>query len=64
MKTQHQNVHHYLKDILNIFLLRISGVFIYTKDRHHIDFIIINVKCPNVYTHALIPNVIKVSDVQ
>ena len=26
--------------------------FMNTKDRHYIDFIIFNVKCPNVYTHA------------
>ena len=47
MKTQHPNVNQYLKDILNILSQRISGDFIYTKDRHHIDFISFNVKCPN-----------------
>ena len=30
-----------------------------TKDRHHIDFISFNVKCPNVYTHAKFPTVVK-----
>ena len=52
MKTQHPNVHQYLKDILNILSQRISGDFMNTKDRHHIGFISFNVKGPNVYTHA------------
>ena len=59
MKTQHPNVHQYVKDILNILSQRISREFMKTKDRHHIDFISVNVKCPNVYTHAHIPTVVK-----
>ena len=35
MKTQHQNVHQYLKDILKILSQRISGNFMNTKDKHH-----------------------------
>ena len=42
----------YLKDIL-----RISGDFMNTKDRHHIDNSF-NVKYPNVYTHAHIQTVV------
>ena len=62
MKTQHPNVHQYLKDILNILSQRISGDFMNTKDRHHIGFITFNVKCPNVYTHAHFPTeVIKIN---
>ena len=45
-------VHLYLKDILNILSQRISGDFMKTKYRHHIDFISFNVKGLNVYTHA------------
>ena len=48
MKTQHQNVHQYLKDILNILSQRISGDLMNTKDKHHIGFISFNVKCLNV----------------
>ena len=58
MKTQHPNVHQYLKDILNILLQRIYGDFMNTKDRHHIVFISFNVKCPNVDTHAHFPTVV------
>ena len=59
MKTQHPKVYQYLKDILNILSQRISGHFMNTKDRHHIDFISFIVKCQNVYMHAHIPTVIK-----
>ena len=59
MKTQHPNVHQYLKDILNILSHRISGDFMNTKSRHHIGFISFNVKCPNVYTHAHFQTVVK-----
>ena len=59
METQHPNVHQYLKDILNILSHRISGNFMNTKDRHHIDFMTFNVKCQNVYEHAHFPTVIK-----
>ena len=59
MKTQHPNVHQYRKDILNIFSQRISGDFMNTKDIYYIDFIRLNVKCPNVYTHAHFPTVVK-----
>ena len=52
MKTQHPNVHRYPKDILNIFSQRISSDFMNTKNKHHIDFISFNVKCPNIYTHV------------
>ena len=52
MKTQHPNVHQYLKNILNILSQRISCDFMNTKGRHDISFISFNVKCPNVYTHA------------
>ena len=38
MKTQHPNVHQYLKDIFNILSQRISGDFMNTKDRQHIGF--------------------------
>ena len=55
MKTQHPSIHQYLVDILNILSQRISGDFMNTKYRHHIDFITFNVKCPNVHTHAHIP---------
>ena len=48
MKTQHPNVHQYLKDILNALSSTIPGDFMNTKDRHYIDFISFNVKCPNV----------------
>ena len=58
MKTQHPNVHQYLKDILKILSQRISGDFMNTKDRHHICFISFNVECPNVYTHAHFPTVV------
>ena len=37
MKTQHPNEHQFLKDISNIFSQRISGNFMNTKDRHHIE---------------------------
>ena len=59
MKTQHPNEHQYLEDILNILSRRISGDFMNKKDRHHIDFIRLNIKCPNVYTHAHIQIVVK-----
>ena len=59
MKTQHLNVHQYIKDILNVLSHGISGDFINTNDRHHIDFISFNVKCPNIYTHAHFPTVVK-----
>ena len=39
MKTQHPNVHQHLRDILNILSQRISGDFMNTKGRHHLDFI-------------------------
>ena len=55
MKTQHQNVHQYLKDLLSILSQRISGDFMNTKDRNHIDFFSFNVKYLNVYTHAHFP---------
>ena len=58
MKTQHPNVHNYLKDILSIISLRMSGDFMNTKDRHNIGFSSFNVKCPNVYTHAHFPTVV------
>ena len=59
MKTQHQNVHQHLKDILNILSQRIFGNFLNTKDRHFIDFIRFNVKYPNVNTHVPFPTVVK-----
>ena len=37
----------------------ISGDFMNTKYRHHIDFISLNVKGLNVYKHAHIPTVVK-----
>ena len=52
MKTQHSNIHQYLKEILNILSQRISGDFMNTKDRYDIELISFKVKCPNVYTHA------------
>ena len=58
MKTQHPNVHQYLKDILNILSQRISDDLMKTKDRHHIDLIRFNMNNPNVYTHALFPTVV------
>ena len=30
-----------------------------TKDKHYIDFNSFDVKCPNVYTHAHFPTVVK-----
>ena len=59
MKTQHPNVHQYLKDISNILSQRISCDFMNTEDRYHIDFISFNVKFPNIYTHAHFPTVVK-----
>ena len=59
MKTQHPNVHQYLKDILNILSRRFSGDFMNTKGKHYIDFISFNVKGPNVNTHAHFPTVVK-----
>ena len=53
MKTQHPNVHQYIKDILNILSHRISGDFMNAKDRNHIDFISFNVKSKCLYTCAL-----------
>ena len=61
MKTQHPNILQYLKDILNILSQRISGVFKNTKNTYDIDFITCRVKIPNVYTHAHIPNVLKLA---
>ena len=61
MKTQHPNVHQYLKDILNILSQRISGDLMNTKDRHHIDRISFNVKCPNVYTHLHFQTIVKLA---
>ena len=60
MKTQHPNVHQYLRDILNILSQRISGDFMNTKkNRLHNDFISFNAKSPNVYTHAHFPTEVK-----
>ena len=59
MKTQHPNVQQYFNDILNILLQRTSGDFMNTKDRQHIDFISLKVKCSNVYTHAHIPTIVE-----
>ena len=59
---QHPNVHQFFKNILNILSQGISGAFMNTKDRHHIDFISVNVKCPNVYSHSHIPTVVKLGD--
>ena len=36
-------------------------IFMNTKDRNHIDLISFNVKCPNVYTHANFPTVVKLA---
>ena len=58
MKTQHQTVHQYLKDTLNILSHRISGDFMNTKEGHHTGFISFNVKYPNVYTHAYFTTVV------
>ena len=58
MKTQHPNIHQYLKDILNILSQRISDDFTNTIDRHDIDFIRFSMKCSNVYTHAHFPTVV------
>ena len=33
----------------------ISGDSMNTIDRHHIDFISFNMKCPNIYAHAHFP---------
>ena len=52
METQHPDVHQHLNAILNILSYMISCDFMHTKDRHYIDFISFNVKCPIVYTHA------------
>ena len=59
MITQNPNVHQCLKDILNKLPQRISGGFMNTKDRQHIDFINFNLKCTNAYTHAHFPTVVK-----
>ena len=59
MKTQHPNVHQYLNDILNLLKQKTSDVSMNTKDRHYIDFIRFNMKCPNVYTHAHFPTTVK-----
>ena len=58
MKTQYPNVHQYLKDVLNKLSQRISGDFMNTKYRHHIDLISFNVICPNVYMHVHISTVV------
>ena len=58
IKTQHQNVHQYLKDIFDLLSQRIFDDFMKTKDKHHIGFISFNVKCLNVYTHAHFPTVV------
>ena len=59
MKTQHPNVHQYLKNILNILSLRISCDFMNTKDKHHIDYISFNVKRPNICTHTYFPTAVE-----
>ena len=59
MKTQHPNVHQYLNDILNILSSRISGDFMNTKDRYHIDFLSFNVKCRNISLLAHLSTVVK-----
>ena len=59
MKTQHPNIYQYLNDILNILLQRISGDFMNTQDRQHIDFISFNVKRPNIYTHTHFQTVVE-----
>ena len=59
MKTQHRNIHQYLKDILNILSQRISDDFVNTT---HMQLIFLNsfdLKCRNVCTHAHIPTVLK-----
>ena len=43
LKTQHPDVHHYLKEILKIIPQRISGDFMNAKYGHHMDFIRFNV---------------------
>ena len=58
MKTQHPNIHQYLKE-LNLLSQRISGDFMNTKDRHDIDLINFKAKCLNDYMHAHIPTVVK-----
>ena len=57
MKTQLPNLRQYLKDILNILSQSICCDFMNTKDRQCIEFISLNVKCPNVNTHAHFPTV-------
>ena len=59
MKTQYPNVHQYLKNILNILSLRISGDFMNTKNWNYIEFISFNVKCQNIYTYAYFRAVVK-----
>ena len=59
MKTQQPNVHQYTKELLNILSKRIYGYFMNTINRHHTAFISFNVKCPNDYTHAHFPTVVK-----
>ena len=61
MKTQHPKGDQCLKDILNIHVLpQLSSIdLMSTKERHHINFISFNVKCPAVYTHTPILTVLK-----
>ena len=58
-KRNTQNIHQYLKDILNLLSQRTSDDFMTTKDGHHMDFISLKVNCPNVYTHAHIKTVVQ-----
>ena len=59
MKTQHQNVYQYLKDILDLLSQRISCDFVNTNGMYHIDFISFNVKYPIVNIHAHNPTVVE-----
>ena len=59
MKTQHRNIHQYLKDILNILSQRTFDDFMNTTHMHAIDLNSFDLKCPNVYTHAHIPTFVK-----
>ena len=55
----YQNTQTILKDTLNILLQRSFRDFMNMKDREDIHFIIFNVKCLNVYTHARISTIVK-----
>ena len=59
MKTQHPNVHQYLKDILNILSQIIFGKFMNTKRDIILTLLFLkwNTLYPNVYTHAHISTV-------